>query len=239
MPEFSRIPWARLLAEGTAVVISILLAFAIDAWWDRRAETIQATAVLRGLQEDFRDSQLHLKQWLAGNRKIQRGTAMLLENIRNSGKNSLVPVTAEMILAPIGAPTYDPTTSTLDTALASGRIDLIENEELRHELTLWRQQLADTREDEFLIRDIVVHRLVPLVAQQVRLGFAFEQIHSWFIGESEGSFEDPIELLAVPELEGVLAQRLFYTNYVVEGQSQIYETQARILELLGAALNER
>jgi len=239
MPEFSRIPWARLLAEGTAVVISILLAFAIDAWWDRRAETIQATAVLRGLHADFRDSQRHLEQWLTGNRKIQRGTAILLEKIRSAEHNSLVPVTAEMILAPIGAPTYDPTTSTLDAVLATGRLDLIENDELRDELALWRQQLADTREDEFLIRDIVVHRLVPLVARQVRLGFAFEQIHSWFIGESEGSFEDPIELLSGPELEGVLAQRLFYTNYVVEGQSQIYETQARILELLGAALNQR
>ena len=32
----NRIPWSRLLFEGVVVVISILVAFAIDAWWERK-----------------------------------------------------------------------------------------------------------------------------------------------------------------------------------------------------------
>ena len=30
------IPWTTLFIEGVAIVVSILLAFAIDAWWDQR-----------------------------------------------------------------------------------------------------------------------------------------------------------------------------------------------------------
>ena len=32
------IPWMRSVAEGTAIIGSILLAFAIDAAWERRGE---------------------------------------------------------------------------------------------------------------------------------------------------------------------------------------------------------
>lgn len=32
------VPWARLFIEGGVIVFSILLAFAIDAWWDERQE---------------------------------------------------------------------------------------------------------------------------------------------------------------------------------------------------------
>jgi hypothetical protein len=41
----NRIPWSRLLFEGVVVVISILVAFAIDAWWDSRKVKL--------LEEDF------------------------------------------------------------------------------------------------------------------------------------------------------------------------------------------
>lgn len=32
------IPWPRIFAEGFAVVVSILLAFGIQAWWDARQD---------------------------------------------------------------------------------------------------------------------------------------------------------------------------------------------------------
>ena len=33
MTRFQNIPWLRIVAESIAIVVSILLAFAIDAWW--------------------------------------------------------------------------------------------------------------------------------------------------------------------------------------------------------------
>jgi hypothetical protein len=34
----SRIPWRRFLVEGAVIVVSILFAFGIDAWWEERQE---------------------------------------------------------------------------------------------------------------------------------------------------------------------------------------------------------
>ncbi len=48
MPTRS-IPWPRILAEGVAIVLSILLAFGIQAWWEgvqEREEEQVALAVV-------------------------------------------------------------------------------------------------------------------------------------------------------------------------------------------------
>ena len=53
MPKSQAISWKRLLAEGLAVVASILLAFGIDAWWQDRQIRKEEHEILQGLQEEF------------------------------------------------------------------------------------------------------------------------------------------------------------------------------------------
>lgn len=38
MTQTQKIAWPTILAEAAAIIVSILLAFAIDAWWDARAD---------------------------------------------------------------------------------------------------------------------------------------------------------------------------------------------------------
>ena len=53
MTETKTVPWKRLSIEAAAIVASILLAFAIDAWWEERALRIEEQQVLQGLREEF------------------------------------------------------------------------------------------------------------------------------------------------------------------------------------------
>lgn len=52
-PSNSALPWSRILAEGVVIVVSILLAFAIDAWWDRSQDRAREQAYLRLLETDL------------------------------------------------------------------------------------------------------------------------------------------------------------------------------------------
>jgi hypothetical protein len=38
MKATAQIPWTRIAVESIAIVASILVAFAIDAWWEERQE---------------------------------------------------------------------------------------------------------------------------------------------------------------------------------------------------------
>ena len=53
MNSSSPIPWARLSAEAAAIVLSILVAFAIDAWWNRTQEERRLVATLETLEAGF------------------------------------------------------------------------------------------------------------------------------------------------------------------------------------------
>jgi hypothetical protein len=47
------IPWPRILAEGVAIVLSILLAFGIQAWWEGRQERLEEREILIGLRDEL------------------------------------------------------------------------------------------------------------------------------------------------------------------------------------------
>lgn len=60
MKTDQKIAWRRLSVEAAAIVGSILLAFAIDAWWDDRQRDESEQIVLRTLLDDLRVKQVLL-----------------------------------------------------------------------------------------------------------------------------------------------------------------------------------
>jgi hypothetical protein len=56
MTQSSEIPWPRLAAEGVAIVASILLAFAIDAWWDDLKNQEHRQAIFTSLDSAFSEN---------------------------------------------------------------------------------------------------------------------------------------------------------------------------------------
>jgi len=48
------IQWPRIFAEGVAIVVSILLAFGIQAWWEGRQDREDETVILSNLLDEFR-----------------------------------------------------------------------------------------------------------------------------------------------------------------------------------------
>ena len=57
------IPWKRLFAEGFVIIVSILLAFLIDAWWNDRLEHQREREQLSAMRIEFAES-LEIKQCL-------------------------------------------------------------------------------------------------------------------------------------------------------------------------------
>ena len=53
MKALSKIPWPYLITEGIVVVISILLAFSIDAWWDAKQKESRRQELAFDLRAEF------------------------------------------------------------------------------------------------------------------------------------------------------------------------------------------
>jgi len=66
LQDFQSIPWKRIAAEGAAVVVSILLAFWIDAWWQERGERIALIEYLVHLESEVIANDELIDQHLSG-----------------------------------------------------------------------------------------------------------------------------------------------------------------------------
>ena len=79
MSKVRDIPWPRILAEGAAIVVSILLAFSIQAWWEERQDHVEEAAILASLLPELEE--------LEG---LVRGTDIYVRAIRESATKLLL-----------------------------------------------------------------------------------------------------------------------------------------------------
>ena len=56
----------RLVAEGLAIIVSILFAFSIDAWWDASQENRRVDGVLASLDAGLAESISQLEERIRG-----------------------------------------------------------------------------------------------------------------------------------------------------------------------------
>ena len=236
------VPRWRLLAESAAVVISILLAFSIDAWWDGHREHRREQALMAGLLEDFRSSRPDLESRLELARRMAEGTRGFLHLVSEGTPGETLTVPDPLVLATLGGPTYEPVTNTLDAALAAGEIELLSDPALRSELANWRRTLSDTREDELEVRRITNEQLVPLLAQSLDVAPYFDKVLAWSGGDPygagrriEGAFDalpGSATVVASTDLSAALALRRFYVEFAAADLEELLGSLDRSVDLL-------
>jgi len=74
-----QVPWLRFLVEGMVIVGSILLAFGIDAWWDRRGLYEDETQLLLALERDLERSRAEASRVATGRERLLDRTTVFLE----------------------------------------------------------------------------------------------------------------------------------------------------------------
>ena len=133
----------RLMGEALAIVLSILLAFAIDAWWDDRAEYREETRVLRALRDEFETNRAALARLIAFHSDLRASALAVLEVAANPAVEIAAGDADRMIgdLAWWGS-FLSFESATLDTLVMGAKLDLLSNEALRRMLADWRSQLA-------------------------------------------------------------------------------------------------
>ena len=160
--------WTRLVAEMAAIVFSILLAFGLDAAWDRAQEREAETEVLRQLQEEFvfNAGEFDLLEGIVSER-AERLRSLL--PVPGSAQDRAPAESAEVPLqALLGPASVNPGTGALQSLIASGRLELIESDGLRARLAKWGDFVRDVKETEALSNQIAITHAYPYLTKQGR-----------------------------------------------------------------------
>lgn len=163
MSTNNSIPWKRISAEGATIVISIILAFSIDAWWDERQERRDEIEILERLQMELSVNIERIDRVTANRtRKLEYAVALfdLIEGAQAQGDETIdVPTMMLMHLA--DSSTFEADIPVLQGIIRSARLEIIENENILTAIARWESGLRNYTEVALRERQNTDNRFIP------------------------------------------------------------------------------
>lgn len=155
----------RRLIDGAAIVLSILLAFAIDAGWDEIQERRAEQEILAGLETDFVSNQAQLSDVVATHR-LRAATYSWFRSSSPDEIRRVSPDSVSGIYTHLWAPrTFDPARSSIDELIGAGRFGLVQDRELRNRLAGFLNLVDDLAEESTRMQsasEAVLQGTIPL-----------------------------------------------------------------------------
>ena len=234
MANTNKIQWKRISAEGAAIVVSILLAFSIQAWWDEYQEERQLHEILEALEEAFSGNLSQINDSIEAvsanyellNRFIQIGP----EDIEK------IPMGDRFrTLRAIWVPdTRNLNTGLLLTMLDAERLKSLRNAELQQGIAHWQSWLEQLNQRRALIDEgeVTIFRALALRQNLWPYLVAIEPSNQPVLStELLREIRDDQEVMAlVVEKAHAAKLQLFYFGHL--NQQNII-----VLDLIGAVLN--
>ena len=215
-----------LALEGTAIIISILLAFWIDAWWGQRQERVNEQLILASVLEDFRTQ----RELVEGNRPyieaIRDSTEKLL-SATVEADHGLSSASIDVLLADIwwnnNAAIW--TAPALNSLVSSGDISRISNVQLRNQFVEWSNRFNIIRETVAREVDFYDSRLMVFMEHHVSMPQILNTIDH-VVGNPEINYDyrtkfsikarvDHSSLLSNQQFQGLLTRRSILLNDIL------------------------
>lgn len=246
MPGTREIHWKRILPEGVAIVVSILLAFWIDAWWDSRVEQHDLVEFLSSFREELIESRQEIEQTLELSVNVLKTTDQVFLLLANEEAVD-APDTLPEVLGRIYK-IHNPVLATgaYEDMVSSGNLRLISHRRLSARINQYIQIVSSVRAvNDFLWKTYYDLQAPFLVEHTVISDFGWE---------SAGEIEDAAGLLSTTpvgpfsiDFEALKTKRYWNLLY---SWKEAYSDQVRqlvvardycdeILELLEAELNRQ
>jgi hypothetical protein len=235
----TRIRWRRILVESVAIILSILLAFAIDAGWDTFKQRNQEKAFLISLLSDFKETRVRIDENTKDHEKFIAFGVQLLD-FRGGNTVNIEPEDLDKMLGGVFfdfVSLYLPSGSR-DALFASGDIDIISNKKLRAMLASWPSMVADAAEDEAFILNDVMHNSMPYLRGKVstrniaRLSnaIATNRMPSIEPVNYEVLWNDPL-------FDNLVSSRILNETYTIRENVFLRETTDEIIRVIEEELN--
>jgi len=144
-----------------AIVVSILLAFSIDAWWEERNDRNEELELLVGLEIEIVDLRDRLDKWANINRSGMRSIGQYLSD--SVTEMDLQSIESTFWFASIGNVLDQG--GALDALFASGRLERISDRKIRARLLKWPDWLEDIHTNDLSARGFAVSQIQPFLAK--------------------------------------------------------------------------
>jgi hypothetical protein len=167
MTETHIIPWKRVAIEVVTIVASILLAFAIDAWWQERGERNREAALIEELIIEFDEAEALLRELISYHRsntlKFDELNALLSASEEERDAARVIELSHDLWTVRV----YEQRMPIYENLVDSIGLEFIQDEGLRSALRIYQGDAINQKGwDDFLKafdQDLMVATLAPRV----------------------------------------------------------------------------
>jgi len=239
-----KINWTRIVAEGSVIVASILLAFAIDAWWETHHDRQEQQRILVGLKEELESNLDRIEVELSYRYSV-------IESIRKIFDASLgkIELEQDQIDRLIGDVTWwtnvEYSRGVVDGLVRGGRLSIIENKDLRDAISALPNRYDIIRESERNDQTTTSTIVVPYLNRNASL----TQIANTMASGRPGTGDTPTppvypviqirdhrELVKDTEFLGILVQEHWNHLETISSYESLQASIATALELTAKEL---
>jgi len=222
-------PWKRLPVEVAAIVASILLAFAIDAWWEEAKDGRRERAHLLSLHKEFSEN-LELLHEITLKNEVTKDAANVLLGVVTERRER--PPAAELVGATwtaFSVARFEPLTTSYQNLISTGDIALIRDEQLKFDIALfitaselYRHQESTLEQWQGPIQQFIGREMVPLdwVPEDSRAVYGLP---------AAAGATDWDNVLESREFEGILVNRVIAVQDNLGRLADILSTAERIV----------
>ena len=236
------IPWNSIAAESIAIVVSILLAFTIDAWWEERKERRFEQEALASLQSEYEGHRLSIKRQIEFHDDSMRAIAAMMAACQD-GEFEITGFTIDDALYFFRVPvTTDLGTGVRDAIISAGRIEVLGDRELRYELAAWDSVLLEVTDNQVFSSDYVRETVLPYLTRMgipasgvmdQREGRPWPVPARWLADEPETT----ARLFGDPEFCSMLETRYGLMDHTRSEYDELLEAIERILDRIGRSMD--
>ena len=213
MPERSN--RRNRLSEGITIVLSILVAFALDSWWDNYTVARDVEIGIRAVSEELVDVEQHLGSRIAAYNQAIEYLSQALALIESVEQNQIVRVPDKLMAGALYTPTISPPAGALSAFLDSNLLSAVANRDLRHRIGELPSQFEDGADDELSALSYVDQNVRPTLERSLS-GADFSAVlrqmpHYWDRFRDRTPWAEPsisVSVPATPELHNAIASRL-------------------------------
>lgn len=200
------VPWPRLLAESVAIVGSILLAFAIDAWWEERKQRNYEEQVLLGLGKEYALHHSSVTLQIDFHESLMMSVTQLMRAC-STGRYDDTEVSLDYAIFDSLVPvTTDLGSGVRDSLINAGQIDVLQNVELRRALSDWDSVVDEVVDGQLFSSELVKDHLLPFY-KQYGVSLAAGEKHA-----NKTPWPLPVTPLSAETLSDLFANRAYCTT---------------------------
>ena len=226
-------------AEFVVVVTGILMAVAINAWWANAQERAEEREALYALRTEFEAARETIAAYRSYQGRILTSVGAISDSLHQalaSGASQTTVADTALALARV-PPTTSVQLGSLESLVASGRLGIVQDRELRSALGGWGVELAELSEDEVMTRAHVFGDLDRALRREVDTYDLWPIADELFGGQEAGlTLGTPVTLPADTDLAGAFHLRYSLLSHVLDEFPPLIEAVDDVLRRIDASL---